>query len=720
MTDLLDTYDNQSQPYILLTPKKCISRASSMSRMEDIDGVISSFSKSRILAVDFETVGAEYATGHIRIAGMGLAWDSGVTYFDWNNMLESTQQRLLAAVASHPGTIAHNIYFDGGVLLTNLGRHAAWMCDTYSLLAMLANEGVPGRFWGLKQAQVELLLWETSNEYELDKWLCLNGYYTGVRRLAGNVDGGLAALWEEGRLKPDKSQMWRAPADILGHYCCMDAEACYLLFTEILEPVAAKFPALLDYVCGDFLKLTLLHVEQKLQGIPVDRDGLAARAKFLETEMERLAVEFLKHPDVAPHIPKVEKRLRKAVYAKEPLQFNKNGSESMIYLNWKDKIAKMEAGAFPVLNFNTQSHQQLSELLYDSMGFECRIFTESGDQGTGVKALKQLGEVGKILVERNYMAKEIGFMEKYLELANQFDGKIHPGIRTPGTTTGRMSSSEPNLQQIPKSNAVMGLFHARPGHTWVDLDIAALEPSVTAEFSQDDNMLFLYGSNSQPNDIYLFVGASIPSMRSRILATGYDPMNPTPEAIARAKKECKHERSICKVVVLSAAYGAGIKKIQSVLEEDGILVPYEDVAAIHRGYWETFAGVKDFGRSLLFEWKRNKGYILNGVGRPMAVPEEMSQDLLNRFIQSTGHDVFVKYICILTDMIDASGITWYPVILDFHDAITVEVEDCNAEAVAVMMQKALDELNRRLGGTVKLKGVPVIGRTLAAVKEPSK
>jgi len=219
-------------------------------------------------------------------------------------------------------------------------------------------------------------------------------------------------------------------------------------------------------------------------------------------------------------------------------------------------------------------------------------------------------------------------------------------------------------------------------------------------------------------DIYCFVMAHVPGMEDRAKALGYDPYNPTKESLARVKKEMKKERSICKTVVLACQYGAGINKVRQTLEEQEIHLSYEEVANIHTGYWELFAQVKDFARSLGYERKRNKGYILNGVGRPMAIPEEFEKDILNRFIQSTGHDVLTVYISILKRNLDAAGINWNPIVIDFHDATTVEVDEQDGERTVAVFNQSMQDLNNMLQGTIKLKGVPVIGRNLAEVKEP--
>ena len=66
----------------------------------------------------------------------------------------------------------------------------------------------------------------------------------------------------------------------------------------------------------------------------------------------------------------------------------------------------------------------------------------------------------------------------------------------------------------------------------------------------------------------------------------------------------------------------------------------------------------------------------------MAVPEMFKQDMLNRFVQSTGHDILTKYVRILTRNLRNASIQYTPIILDFHDATTVEVDADQAEQTA--------------------------------------
>ncbi len=274
------------------------------------------------------------------------------------------------------------------------------------------------------------------------------------------------------------------------------------------------------------------------------------------------------------------------------------------------------------------------------------------------------------------------------------------------------------MQQVPKTKEVMSLFRARKGYVFVDLDFAALEPTVTTEFSNDENMERIYGNQASPyQDFYLFIASSIPGIQERVTAAGYYPENPTKEGVANAKKVCKADRNTCKTVALACAYGAGVPKVHKTLEEQEVYLPIEQVRTIHSGYWELFSQVKDFGRSLGFELRRNKGYILNGMGRPMAISPDLERDALNRFIQSTGHDILVIYISLLIRHLNERQIEWAPIVIDLHDASTIEVREDQAQMAIECFNEAMNSLNKLLQGRIRLRGIPVIGRNLAEVKE---
>lgn len=737
---------------VLLTPRHTPARTGDnfqvLGSWSHVQWAVQSAAYSKIVAVDFETTGLDYSDG-VQIVGVGLAWDQGSAYFHWAPLYGKTKQLIIDLLLTHPGLVAHNVYFDGGMARSVFGKHPNWLACTSALYNMLSNEGWVGQSHGLKSAMVDILRWEDTNEQDLDEWLIVNQYYKGNKR-KDNSSEALLESFRAGVLKPDKGQMCHAPAEILGKYCVLDAEACYLLYTEHLAPTLDQFPKFSEFFHKEWMHLIRVHIDQKLHGIEVDREGLATRRQTILDGMATLLQQFRTHPDTRDHIAEYEqfllqsliqvepeRLLKKKELPSEPPKFTKDGAisknwekwnsnkhkytEDVIsknWLSWQERYRNALAGNDPVYRFNIQSGVHLGWLLYERLGFEPRVFTEKKLPGTGIKALKHMGEVGKILIEYNWLQKELGYIEDYIK-KTQKRSTIHPSFRLPGTKTGRLSSTGPNLQQVPKSKAVMSLFRARPGHVFVDLDFSALEPVVATEFSEDPNMTLIYGDGRPNNDVYLFVGAHIPGMGDKIRKAGYDPYNPTPAGLAAAKKACKHERSICKTVVLACQYGAGVDKVMSTLENDDIFLPREEVQKIHTGYWELFSQVKQMGWDLQRTWRKNGGFVLNGaVERPMCLTEDYKHDVLNRFIQSTGHDILVKYIYILTHNLTAAGIDWKPHVIDWHDAAAVEIPEEQKEDTITVYLKSLAQLNRELGGNITLKGTPSFGTTMADIKEP--
>lgn len=712
--------EEQSKPeYVLLKPRHTPAREGSTYQVladhQDVEFVVSAASRSRILALDLETSGLLWHLSE-RIVGLGLAWDSGSCYFNWNQLSKKNQDILLDMIFAHPGLIAHNVGFDGGMLYQQRNRHPYWAACTFSLFRHLANEGWMGQSHSLKTAMTDVLLWPETNETEIDEWLVFHGYYKGV----GGKDATPESLLERyraGNLSPQKGEMWRVPAEILGKYCILDTEACYLFYTEHLEPVLKQFPLLKEHQQDLMLPLILEHIEQKVLGIPVNQEGLLAREEYLHDRIQEQVKKLRSHPDARDHIAVMEMEKVLELAAKEPPKLKKDGEISKNWIKWKKKMELAETGQDPKYQLNLNSGQQLAELLYQRMEYPVLIKTDKGEPSTSGKAFLPMGEVGQILLEQGFLEKERTYIASYRELS-EYDGKLHPTFKCPGTTTGRLSSSEPNMQQIPKSKAVMSLFQAPPGKTWIDIDFAALEAMVAAEFSRDENMLKIYGPDAPENDIHLFIAAHVPGLQEKVLATGYLPYAPTRDGLIRAKKEAKAQRSIAKTVVYACQFGAGVNKVFNTLQEDGVKVSREEVEAVHKTYWRLFQGIRTFANQLEEEWIRNGGYILNGLGRPMAVLPEDKKDLLNRFIQSTGHDILLKYIKIYTSALALKGVKYSPLIIDWHDSSAVEVDDKDVEATCKCMKDSMLALNKELGGLVQFKGEPDYGKDLAAIKKP--
>jgi DNA polymerase I-like protein with 3'-5' exonuclease and polymerase domains len=273
-----------------------------------------------------------------------------------------------------------------------------------------------------------------------------------------------------------------------------------------------------------------------------------------------------------------------------------------------------------------------------------------------------------------------------------------------------------NLQNQPKTREYLECFVAADGYKLVSMDFAALEPKVLAYFSRDPNLLKLYGEKSKKNDVYLFNAANASMFKDKVRATGYDPDNPTPEAIRVAKKTLYKTRAISKRTTLSFQYHASADKIHNELLVDGIKCSIEEVRQFHKELSDSYRGIDNFKQALMRKWYNNHGWIQNGIGRPMPIDDEKKKDIINRVVQSTGHDILVKFIHDNAKNLDAAGIEWYPWIIDYHDESIIETREEHAEIAADCFRKTLSDLNEQMDWDVKMSGDVIIADNLADIK----
>lgn len=284
------------------------------------------------------------------------------------------------------------------------------------------------------------------------------------------------------------------------------------------------------------------------------------------------------------------------------------------------------------------------------------------------------------------------------------------------------------ILQTPKTKAFFGGLRADDGNVLIYADGSAIEPHVCTYYSRDKNMLKLYKNGAPANDIYIFFGSATPQYGNKFRALGYDPDAPTKDAIKAIKKQYQTERSVCKVLVLSANYGAGPEKIKQTLDLAGIPTTLEDAKIMHAAYWEFFGGIKAFGRSLKDEWKRNSGYILGPRGEPICIPKpykyfdedkqksitiDYTKDIVNRFVQRGGHDVHMRFIYLLNTLRLERKIPMTPFHCDWHDSCTMQIQEDRLEEGLLAYRDAVKILNEQLDWDVTINYEPKVGKTMA-------
>ena len=734
----------RENPFALLKPRNIPARGEpSFLPLSELTKLILNHSECE-LVVDLETRGTNPALPDTEVVGIGVAAHWGTFYSqvtqgsDWDNLVVSLFKE-------HVPLIAHNVAFDALWFTRDLARAQGkqdgfadkpdwhnWHACTYAVYRWLACEGFIGQKYGLKQAMVELLGWPESNEAELDQWLIDHDYKTSPSHA-------------------DKSQMWRAPPEILGKYCWYDAEATYLIWLEILDPVMSQFAVFEQGYREAFMCLIEHVIWQKLRGVYIDRDELQSYQESLLDTCHSLAVDFISAPNVSECVREFNGRVIKEQADKEPQKFKKapelgaeprkytkDGKVSKSWEKWELKRQAMEkyvpevtipwtkwyekyqnivgvsenplhsdAKDLGLFNLDSAKHKQW--LFYEGLKYEATMFTDNEENpqpAVDEDALRLLVPHGPMLINYNERNKIRSMVEGCLsKMRGSF---LHVGLKCPGTYTGRLGGADGlNVQNVPKDAGYLSCWKPSPGCKLVTFDISALEPHVLALASGDSTLMRIYGPQSTGwDDIYLSVGSQLGGeVEDMIRAAGYDPFNNTKESVKITKKEAKHARQIAKVIHLAASYGASANKIRQALGLQGIEVTSQQAKSMHEKYWKLFAQVKAYEQFLQAQWERTGGWFLNPFGRPICVAQDYIRDIINRSIQSAGHDCFIIFLHVLTKLFNERAVSYAPYIWDIHDCVILEVpEEQAAECKKLLDVDVLEQVNSVLDGQVILKG----------------
>lgn len=417
------------------------------------------------VSLDWETRGLDVSAPDFKVIGVGLAWEepwreNTSIYFD----LRDTDDSCLVSLVRHIHTlrpVAHNVIFDGAVLAQlnqrfELAQVWPWVACTFALWQQLGPEGHPGQRWSLKHGMKLLLGWSDTNEAELDQWLIDRGYFTWSR------PKGKPAV-----KSPAKSEMWRAPAHVLGRYCVLDAEATWLLWTQVLKPKLTQFPVLDRLHRHHTQRVFSLLVRQQLRGVQIDVDRLRNYYEEVKRKIQDRYYEWLALPEVARELEAYDRdkfaqlwatqppRYKKRKLGREPPQFTRTGRVSKNWLKWQAKAAqppeerkdwhtwlqKFDALAEKPTLFNPNSDKQLRWLLYERLKFPVLLWTKGSKESepqpaVSDKALSGLGPVGKKLIAYHDVCTELRYVEACLQNVDSA-GILRPKFKF-GTITGRL------------------------------------------------------------------------------------------------------------------------------------------------------------------------------------------------------------------------------------------------------------------------------------------
>lgn len=328
--------------------------------------------------------------------------------------------------------------------------------------------------------------------------------------------------------------------------------------------------------------------------------------------------------------------------------------------------------------FNLNSPKQLGEILFERLGLPCRKKTKTG-YATDAETLSQLRPlhpiIGAILDYRQLIKLCSTYGDNLIALADG-ESRLHSRFNQTGTATGRISSTDPNMQNIPVrgqlGREMRRYFTASDGdHILLDADYSQIELRLLAEISGDTNMqnAFLSGS-----DIHASTAAQV----FRV-----PPEEVTPELRSRAK-----------AVNFGIVYGIGDYSLSQDLG-----ISRRQAGEYIRNYLATYPGVDAYLKNTV-ENARQDGFTTTLFGRKRFIPELASQNknirafgervAMNSPIQGTAADI-IKIAMIRTRRALAESGLDAKLILQVHDELIVEASLKDAEAAADILRREMEQ-----------------------------
>jgi len=254
---------------------------------------------------------------------------------------------------------------------------------------------------------------------------------------------------------------------------------------------------------------------------------------------------------------------------------------------------------------NYSSPKQLAILLYDILKLEA--VSKDNPRGTGEDILIKLDTpLGDAVLKCRALEKLLGtYIEKLPKDINQKTNKVHTNFNLTGTVTGRFSSSDPNLQNIPSQNKdIRKMFVADKGYVFIGSDYSQQEPRILAHMSGDEELKKAY---KEGKDIYAWVSSLVYKLPyEQCLETRPD---------GTKNPEAKQRRNIIKAIVLGVMYSKGPASIAETLN-----ISKKEAEEVMKTFFTTFPRIKTFiSESQLAASK--KGFVETAWGRKRRLPD---------------------------------------------------------------------------------------------------
>ncbi len=346
-------------------------------------------------------------------------------------------------------------------------------------------------------------------------------------------------------------------------------------------------------------------------------------------------------------------------------------------------IAALESDIYSLAGheFKINSPKQLGTVLFDELRLTGGKKTKSGGFSTNVEELERLREahpiVGKILAYRLWMKLKSTYLDAIDGLIDPETGRVHTSFNQMVTATGRLSSSDPNLQNIPvrteEGRAIRQVFAPGEGYdALLSADYSQIELRILAHLSRDANFV---GAFTKGEDVHTRTAAEV---------FGVAPEEVTPLLRRHAK-----------AVNFGIVYG-----ISDYGLSQGLGIPRAEAARYIESYFEKCPGIKAFIDKTVRE-AHEKGYVTTMFGRRRDLPALRSRNFqqrslaermaMNTPIQGSAADLIKLAMIRAWRELKRAGLK-SRILLQVHDELVLEVTKQEAERAAVIVRQAMESV----------------------------
>ncbi|MFZ0462124.1 MAG: DNA polymerase I [Candidatus Acidiferrales bacterium] len=441
-----------------------------------------------------------------------------------------------------------------------------------------------------------------------------------------------------------------------------------MLYSYLLRPATANHA---------FAEAVLRQLNVTLSGAPGEHaDFLMRLAPELRAEVEKQNLADVYEKIDLPLSAVLSRMERAGVYI-DPKSLKK------ISATLEEEIGGLEKRIYELagFEFNINSPVQLAEVLYDRLGLMAPRRTRAKARSTAAEVLTELAalhEMPRLVMEYREQAKlKSTYADALQEQISSQTGRLHTQISQTGAATGRLASSNPNLQNIPVrtklGREIRAAFVAEKGNVLLSADYSQIELRILAHFSADPMLVEAF---QRAEDIH---------SRTAQEVFGVAPFAQTPE----------HRRA-AKVINFGIIYGLSAFGLAQNLQID-----QKEAAKFIAAYFERYKGVKKYLDRQVAE-TRECGFTRTMFGRIRPIPEINSpqpnlrnfaeRTAMNTPLQGTAADL-IKLAMIDIDRKLAEGKFASRMILQVHDELLFEGPKEEMERLTPMVRQAMEKVH---------------------------